>query len=218
VVVAGSSQALTPVGATPMVLCAVRALLGTGFVDRVTVLADPALRPQVESACSTEPVRVCGALRHGLRGVGTHALQRADGTGSDAALTAGGDEIVVLHDALRPLAPVALARTVVSAVRDGHDMAVPVLALPDTVKQVDGHGVVTATPDRSLLRVLQTPLAIRSALLPADVGADPLEVVRRRTADGATAHTVPGHPAAFAVHSAWDLELAGLVAEGTITL
>jgi 2-C-methyl-D-erythritol 4-phosphate cytidylyltransferase len=31
-------------------------------------------------------------------------------------------------------------------------------------------------------------------------------------------HAVPGHPAAFAVRSVWDLELAELVADGRIRL
>lgn len=215
-VVAGSAHALTPVAGVPMVRRAVRALLDTGLVDRVTVLADTG--SQQGSACATERVRVRGALRHALHGVEAHIVQRDDATGSDATTTASGDGIVLLHDACRPLAPGTLAAAVVDAVRGGHEMAVPVLALPDTVKRVDERALVTGAPDRSGLRVLQTPLATRSAFLPADVGDDPLQVVRAYTAAGGTVHTVPGHPAAFAVHSGWDLELAGLLAEGTITL
>lgn len=200
-----------------MVVHAVRALLATGLVDRVTVLAD-ARRPLLERACAAEPVDVRADLRHALlHGIGAHTGQRPGATGSDATVTPGVDGIVLVHDALRPLAPVALAAAVVEAVRGGHGMAVPALPLADTVKLVDAGGLVTGTPDRSALRVLQTPIAVRADLLPAEFD-DPLAVVRAHTAAGGTAQTVPGHPAAFAVRSAWDLELAELVAEGTISL
>jgi 2-C-methyl-D-erythritol 4-phosphate cytidylyltransferase len=201
-----------------MVVRAVRALLATGLVGHVIVLADGAQRPQLERACSTEPVSVRGSLAHELDCVGTHAEQRVAATESDGANTTCLGGIVLLHDACRPLAPVTLAAAVVDAVRGGHQMAVPVLPLPDTVKRVDDEGVVIDTPDRSGLRVLQTPLAVRPELLPADLGDDPLDVVRRHTAAGGAVHVVPGHPAAFAVHSEWDLELADLVAAGTIVL
>jgi 2-C-methyl-D-erythritol 4-phosphate cytidylyltransferase len=201
-----------------MVVRAVRALLASGFVDHVTVVAGAAHRSEIERVCGAQPVSVGAGSRLALQGVGAHVGQRAVSSRSDGMVTAGIGDVVLLHDACRPLAPVALAAAVVEAVRGGHDMAVPVLPLSDTVKRVDGDGLVAGTPDRSGLRVLQTPFAVRSALLPADVGDDPLGAVRRHTAAGAAVHTVPGHPAAFAVHSAWDLELAELVAEGTISL
>jgi 2-C-methyl-D-erythritol 4-phosphate cytidylyltransferase len=220
--VAGSARALTPVAGVPMVVRAVRMLLATGLVDRVVVLADPARREELEHVCRTQPVSVRAGGLHVLDAVGAHAAQRAPGTGSDGRATASVQEIVLLHDACRPLAPAALATAVVAAVRAGHDMAVPVLPLPDTVKRVNA-GVVTGTPDRSALRVLQSPVAARADLLSEGVGADLpdtdlLDVVRRHTEAGATVHTVPGHPAAFAVRGAWDLELAELVAGGTIAL
>jgi 2-C-methyl-D-erythritol 4-phosphate cytidylyltransferase len=198
-----------------MVVHAVRALLGSGLVERVTVLAGDASQVQLERACSAEPVSVSGRLPHR---VGVHVTQRSTGTRSDGVITDRVGGVVLLHDACRPLAPVALVSSVVDAVLGGHDLAVPVLPLTDTVKRVDDRGLVTGTPDRSTLRVLQTPVAVRPELLPADLGDDPLEVVRRHTAAGATAHCVPGHPAAFPVRTAWDLELAELVAEGTIAL
>ena len=83
-------------------------------------------------------------------------------------------------------------------------MVVPVLPLSDTVKIVDADGLVLGTPDRSGLRVVQTPCAFRldvwdcrSALL-----AQPA---------ARAARTIPGDPLAFAVRSAWDRELAELL-------
>jgi 2-C-methyl-D-erythritol 4-phosphate cytidylyltransferase len=202
-----------------MVALAVRAVLASGVVDEVVLLDVGAGRDALERACSGLAVSVREGMRHALAGTGTHTGQRPHTTTGDGPVTGRSSpppaDIVLLHDATRPLAPAALAGAVVEAVRWGHAMAVPVLPLSDTVKSVDGDGVVRATPDRSGLRVLQTPIAARAELL-TDVAEDPLEPVRRYLAGGGAVHTVPGHPAAFAVRTAWDLELAELLAERTI--
>ncbi|HEX2275480.1 MAG TPA: 2-C-methyl-D-erythritol 4-phosphate cytidylyltransferase [Acidimicrobiales bacterium] len=75
-----------------------------------------------------------------------------------------GAEIVVVHDAARPLASPALFAAVVAAVRDGADGAVPGLPLTDTVKRVQD-GTVVATVDRSELVTVQTPQAFRASVL-----------------------------------------------------
>lgn len=76
--------------------------------------------------------------------------------------------VVVVHDAARPLASVALFRSVVAAVgggAGGPDGAVPGLALADTVKRVDSFGAVVETLDRSQLVAIQTPQAFATAAL-----------------------------------------------------
>jgi 2-C-methyl-D-erythritol 4-phosphate cytidylyltransferase len=140
-----------------------------------------------------------------------HASQRPDATAGDGPITISSADVVVVHEASRPLAPASLTTAVVAAVREGHEMAVPVLPLVDTVKQVDAEGLVHGTPDRSGLRVLQTPLAVRGDLLRPALAADPLALARHHAASGGAVHTVAGHSAAFAVRSAWDLELAELL-------
>ena len=82
-------------------------------------------------------------------------------------------DVVLVHDAARPLVPAELVDAVASAVRAGAEAVVPVLPLVDTVKQVDGQGDVVATLDRSRLRAVQTPQGFRrSALERAHVAAD----------------------------------------------
>lgn len=208
----GEVDALTPIGGEPMVVRSVRALLAAGLVDHV-LLFDVEARGDVMRACSGLPVSRCGELPLALSRVRPHGTQRAGAPTSDGMITAGSADVVVLHEAARPLAPPELTVAVIDAVRSGHDMAVPVLPLADTVKQVDADGVVLATPDRSTLRVLQTPLAVRGDLFDPVLVADPLTLARRHAARGGSVHTLPGHSAAFAVRSAWDLELAELLAE-----
>ncbi|TQM35640.1 IspD/TarI family cytidylyltransferase [Pseudonocardia cypriaca] len=215
VVVAGSAHALTPVAGVPMVVRGVRTLLAGAGVERVVVATANVLRPEVERVCVGAPVDVRSPSAHGI---GAHIVQRPGATRGDDPGTSSRDGIVLLHDAHRPFAPAELVAAVVAAVRAGHGMAVPALPLTDTVKSVDDRGAFTGTPDRAALRVLQTPIAVRAGVLPADACTDPLAAVRRYAAAGGEVRTVTGHPAAFAVRSAWDLELAELIAHGKIRL
>jgi 2-C-methyl-D-erythritol 4-phosphate cytidylyltransferase len=77
-------------------------------------------------------------------------------------------DVVLVHDAARPLAPVALFEAVVAAVADdGADAAVPGVAVSDTIKRVAPGGAVVETVDRTSLVAVQTPQAFRAAALRA---------------------------------------------------
>ncbi|MDQ2677789.1 MAG: 2-C-methyl-D-erythritol 4-phosphate cytidylyltransferase, partial [Actinomycetota bacterium] len=73
-----------------------------------------------------------------------------------------GASVVLVHDAARPLASVALFERVIAAVHDGADVAIPVVAVTDTIRHVDG-GVV----DRDDLRAVQTPQGFAAPTLRA---------------------------------------------------
>jgi 2-C-methyl-D-erythritol 4-phosphate cytidylyltransferase len=88
------------------------------------------------------------------------------------AAVPGDAEIVVVHDAARPLAGAELFRRTVAAVRDGADAAVPGVPVTDTVKRVDD-GRVVETVDRSRLVAVQTPQAFRVAVLRRAHAGDP---------------------------------------------
>ena len=71
-------------------------------------------------------------------------------------------EVVLVHDAARPLASDQLFRDVVGVVRGGAAAAVPAVPVTDTIRSVDG-GVV----DRDLLRAVQTPQGFAADVLRA---------------------------------------------------
>ncbi len=73
-------------------------------------------------------------------------------------------DIVVVHDAARPMASRALFEAVLAAVAEGADAAIPGLAVTDTIKRVD-QGVVVETVDRDHLVAVQTPQAFRLEVL-----------------------------------------------------
>ncbi|MGH9138867.1 MAG: 2-C-methyl-D-erythritol 4-phosphate cytidylyltransferase [Acidimicrobiales bacterium] len=104
--------------------------------------------------------------------------------------------IVCVHDAARPLATPELFARVIDAVRGGADAAIPGVAVTDTIKIVDGVGMVVATPDRSTLVAVQTPQAFRAAALREAHAAggddtDDAALVERR---GGRVVTVAGEP------------------------
>jgi 2-C-methyl-D-erythritol 4-phosphate cytidylyltransferase len=104
-----------------------------------------------------------------------------DGEGADTVVTGGETrsasvraglalveaDVVVVHDAARPLATGALFRAVVDAVEFGAAGAVPGLAVTDTVKRVDAsdHRRVVETVPRESLVTVQTPQAFRLSVL-----------------------------------------------------
>jgi 2-C-methyl-D-erythritol 4-phosphate cytidylyltransferase len=126
-------------------------------------------------------------------------------------------DVVLVHDAARPLASPALFAAVAAAVAAGADAAVPAVALADTVKQVDGD-VVVATPDRAGLVAVQTPQGFRrSALARAHAGAaeatDDAALVEQA---GGRVVVVPGELANRKVTHPIDLAVAELLLGGDL--
>ncbi len=197
VVVGGVSEVdvLSPLGGVPIVVRSVRAFLGA----EVCVLAfgDPS---PVRAALACHGVPVHGSVADAVGMV----AQRSMPSEGDGRVT----DHVLVHDAARPLVPPALVRAVLDAARLGHPVVVPVLPLADTVKTVDADDRLLCTPDRAGLRVVQTPQVFASHLLPLVLPAAAANPVHGWAAAGAPVHTVAGDPLAFAVHTAWDRELA----------
>jgi 2-C-methyl-D-erythritol 4-phosphate cytidylyltransferase/2-C-methyl-D-erythritol 2,4-cyclodiphosphate synthase len=77
----------------------------------------------------------------------------------------GDAEYVLIHDAARALASPALAQNVVAALKSGDVAVIPGLAQTDTVKVVSPDGLVTATPDRTSMRKIQTPQGFTYAVI-----------------------------------------------------
>ena len=64
---------------------------------------------------------------------------------------------VLVHDAARALATSDLASRVLSELEKGEAAVIPALNVVDTIKEVDRDGYVRNTPDRSILKAIQTP-------------------------------------------------------------
>jgi 2-C-methyl-D-erythritol 4-phosphate cytidylyltransferase/2-C-methyl-D-erythritol 2,4-cyclodiphosphate synthase len=76
------------------------------------------------------------------------------------ALATDAPDIVLIHDAARAfVSDAVISRAIAAAGRTG--AAIPVVAVTDTIKQINDAGDIVATPDRAHLRIAQTPQAFR---------------------------------------------------------
>jgi 2-C-methyl-D-erythritol 4-phosphate cytidylyltransferase len=124
-------------------------------------------------------------------------------------------DVIVVHDAARPLATTALYEATIAAVREGAAAAIPGMSVSDTIKRVDGTTVVT-TVDRGDLVAVQTPqafaaTALRAAHARADAeGTDDAALVE---ALGGTVVVVTGEPRNLKLTVADDLAIARALLE-----
>jgi 2-C-methyl-D-erythritol 4-phosphate cytidylyltransferase len=133
-----------------------------------------------------------------------------------AALDAEADDVVLVHDAVRPLIDAATIDRTIDAVAQ-HGAAIVGMPAVDTIKQVErtAHGaLITATIPREYVVLAQTPQGFRYGLLQrafaeatADgfVGTDEASVVERA---GLPVAVVPGSQVNLKITQPGDLELA----------
>jgi 2-C-methyl-D-erythritol 4-phosphate cytidylyltransferase len=149
---------------------------------------------------------------HGADVVVTGGATRADSVRRGLAAVPSDADVVVVHDAARPLASPALFAAVLAMVTaGGADGAVPGVPPSDTIKAVDESGRVTSTLDRATLVAVQTPQAFRAALLrqahdegPAAATDDAMLV----EASGGSVQVVPGEPDNLKITDPGDLGAA----------
>ncbi|MGW8567797.1 2-C-methyl-D-erythritol 4-phosphate cytidylyltransferase [Isoptericola sp. NPDC055881] len=219
-------KALVTLGGFPLVVHAARRLASSGVVDSLVVTCPAGLDAAVRDVVAQDP-HVALPVRV-VEGGATRQASVAAGL----ALAGPDDDVVLVHDAARPLAPPQLVRRVVEAVRAGHRAVVPGLPVTDTVKRVaagppaDGGLAVERvleTPDRALLRAVQTPQGFDRALLvrahaagAARAGAEGLAATDDAglvEALGEPVHVVAGDAAALKITTERDLLVATLLLE-----
>jgi 2-C-methyl-D-erythritol 4-phosphate cytidylyltransferase len=200
----GEAKALLPLGGRPMLAHSV-GTLATGRVDLVVVAAPPGRVDEVAALLAD------GHEGAELRVVEGGTTRTASVRRCLAVLPAS-VQVVLVHDAARPLVPAALVDRVVAAVEGGAEAVVPGQPVAHTVKQVDPPGAVVATLDRTALRSVQTPQGFRRTVLDAAYGG-PADMVATDDAGlvelaGGRVVVVPGAEEAFKVTRPLDLVLA----------
>ncbi|MEU6660432.1 2-C-methyl-D-erythritol 4-phosphate cytidylyltransferase [Streptomyces sp. NPDC046821] len=212
----GAPKALRTLNGTPMLIHAVRAMAASRSVSLVVVVAPP----DEASVAEVKTLLADHALPERTDFVvvpGGESRQESVKAGIDALPS--GIDVVLVHDAARPLVPVDTVDGVIEAVREGAPAVVPALPLADTVKRVDprtdgGPELVVATPERARLRAVQTPQGFDRATLQrahetvTDDVTDDASMVEQL---GLPVVVVPGHEEAFKVTRPLDLVLAEAV-------
>ena len=174
-------------------------------VDAIILLAPAAMLPEARAIAAgfskVAAVEPGGARRQDSVARGLAALRHLGGTP---------DDVVLVHDAARPLATPRLVDAVLEAARRT-GAAVPGIAPADTVKRVQA-GRVAATLAREDLVLIQTPQGFRVSVLEAALRAhgatDVTDDAALVEAMGAAVEVVPGEPANMKITGAADLALA----------
>jgi 2-C-methyl-D-erythritol 4-phosphate cytidylyltransferase len=171
-----------------------------------------ACRPSSAGVVLVLPADLNDANHHGADAVVAGGATRADSVRCGLAAVPDDAEVIVVHDAARPLASPRLFDAVITAAGDdGVDGAVPGVPPSDTIKAVDGAGRVTSTLDRTTLVAVQTPQAFRAGVLrQAHAHADPgaTDDAMLVEALGGTVRVVPGEPANLKITDPDDLGAA----------
>jgi 2-C-methyl-D-erythritol 4-phosphate cytidylyltransferase len=207
----GTPKALRQLAGLPMLVHAVRALAQARTVDLVVVAAPPDEVPGVRQLLGSYE------LPADIRVIAGGATRQESVLRALASLPDDVD-VVLVHDAARPLVPSELVDAVATEVRRGTDAVVPAVPVADTVKRVNPDGRVVETLPRDELRAVQTPQGFRRALLAeahAASGApghatDDAGLVERL---GRAVTVVPGSHEAFKVTRPLDLVFAEAVLE-----
>lgn len=200
----GAPKALRTLAGLPILVHAVRALASARSIDLVVVAA---------------PEDGVDEARSMLAGIDTEAEivivaggETRQGSVARALLALPSDvDVVLVHDAARPLVPPDVVDRVAAAVRSGHEAVIPTLGVVDTIKEVDD-GLVVGTLDRSRLHAVQTPQGFARAILQrahaASEGNDATDDAGLVERMGVPVHVVAGDEEAFKITRPLDLVLA----------
>jgi 2-C-methyl-D-erythritol 4-phosphate cytidylyltransferase len=147
---AGGPKALVEVAGRPLLDWSLDAFRAAATIGEIVVAAPPG----EEEAVAERGVLTVAGGEHRSESV-ANAIERCSG------------DIVVVHDAARPLVTPELIDAVVGELAASQDTAGVIAATPvsDTVKQAGESGRVERTLDRSGLWAVQTPQAFRADAL-----------------------------------------------------
>jgi ribitol-5-phosphate 2-dehydrogenase (NADP+) / D-ribitol-5-phosphate cytidylyltransferase len=187
-----------------------RAIKAAG-VDNIVVVANPNWVPETEAVVAGEPSTVPTRV---VVGGATRNESTRNGL---ASLDAAPDDVVVVHDAVRPLVPTDVILRAIEPIASGTaDSTDTVIPSADTLVVVDA-GRVVEIPDRSRFRRGQTPQVFRhdvlvraykAAAAAGDLGAtDDCSLVLRHV-PGARVLAVAGDEVNLKITTRIDLVLA----------
>lgn len=203
----GRDKALLPLAGRPALAWVLQALVNSGAIDRIVIVASE--RNQAALNSLAETFRCTLPLEVTLGGV-----ERAISVRAGIERLPSDTELVLVHDAARPLVTAELIRRAVAA---GQRYGAAVAAVPvvDTIKQVSVEGRVVHTPERSSLVIAQTPQVFRVDWLREayrQLGTLPVtdEATLLERA-GFPVHVFPGEPENLKLTRPFDLLVAEIV-------
>lgn len=211
-----SAKQFLSLGGTPVLVHSLRAFANVARVSTITLALRQQEHEQVTALLTehglADRVRLAAGGEH-RQGSVANALH---------SLSAEPDDVVLVHDAVRPLIDAAtIDRTIDAILKNG--AAIVGLPAVDTIKQVErtaAGAIITATIPRERIVQAQTPQGARFADLQrafADAEADSFQGTDEASLlerAGLTVAVVPGSAANFKITQPGDLELAEFYLRG----
>ena len=191
---------LLSVGGRPILQRSVEAFLTSDRVHDIVVALPQELVPAPPGYLRRARVEVVGG-----------GERRRDSVSNAFARVAARADVVVIHDAARPLVSAALiARTIDAAAEFG--AAIAALPARDTVKRADRDRIIVGTLPRDEIYLAQTPQAFRTSVLrdalALAAGADATDEAVLAEQAGHAVHLVDGDPRNLKITTPDDLAMA----------
>ena len=195
-----SPKQLLSIGGRPILARSVAAFVSCDLISEIVVAlpADLAAAPPEYLSDRAKPVTVVSG-----------GEQRRDSVANALARVSERAEIVVVHDAARPLVTDDLIRRTVLAASEA-GAAIAAIGAHDTVKQTDLTGTITATLPRERIHLAQTPQAFRATILrdAMRVSGDATDEAMLVEQAGHAVRVVDGDPRNLKITTPGDLTMA----------
>jgi 2-C-methyl-D-erythritol 4-phosphate cytidylyltransferase len=192
-------KAFARLGGRVLVAESLERLDGSAWIDAIVVVAPPEWE---EAVIVLAEELALGKVVSCVTGGET----RAESVRAGLAEVADDADVILVHDAARPLVTDELIERLIQALGEGYDGAVPALPVSDTIKRVR-NGEVVETPDRSELVAVQTPQAFVGPVLRAAAAGEGTDCSSLVEANGGRIRVVEGDPRLLKITTASDLAL-----------
>lgn len=153
----GHDKIMGALGGIPVLVRTLRAFEESEYVDEIILVTRPEMIEHGAMLCDKYGISkvskvICGGeTRTQSALAGVSEVRR-------------GAKLIAIHDGARPFVSAQLIKRVVYAARDNYS-AVPVIKCTDTMKVVDGQGVICGSVDREHLVRIQTPQVFEASFI-----------------------------------------------------
>ena len=206
---AGIPKQFLEIAGKPVLLLTVEAIAELEAVTQIVIALPPEHIARAEAALDGGSLRIRPECVAG-------GPNRQASVKNGCACVRSDVEIILVHDAVRPLCPrEVMEQTLEAAYEKG--AAVPGLQATETIQRVSRKGRILRTPPREELYAIQTPQAFKAGLLrealdraeaEGFLGTDESSVVRWA---GHPVTVVPGSPDNIKITRSLDMEIARLL-------
>ena len=155
----GKDKILMPIGGSPVIAHTLKALQSSDRIAEIVIVTKYESIQEIADICNEHGISKASRVIRGGKTRLESALIGVSNVSEKATL-------IAIHDGARPFVTEKLIDRVVHAAKT-HSAAAPAVTASDTVRLLNSKGAVTATPDRDLVALVQTPQVFLAELIKA---------------------------------------------------